>query len=66
MSNTKKLWESKTWWFNVLVFVLAILSLPQIGGVVPPEWLPHIGYLAAIGNVVLRLVTDSPISLSGK
>jgi hypothetical protein len=59
----KPFYESKTWWTNALVFVIAVLSLPQLGGIVPAEAMPYVGTGAAIANVILRFMTTEPIGL---
>ena len=52
----KKLWKSKTFWFNILSGAAAL------SGVIPlaPE---HAAIATAVINVGLRFVTDKPVSL---
>jgi len=52
----KKLWKSKTFWFNILSGAAAL------SGVIPlaPE---HVAIATAVINVGLRFVTDKPVSL---
>jgi hypothetical protein len=52
----KKLWKSKTFWFNILSGAAALT------GVIPfaPE---HVAIATAIINVGLRFVTDKPVSI---
>ena len=64
----KKLKGYRTLLFNVVtaapvVFDIAVQSAadPTISAIIPPEYLPY--YLAAvtIGNIVLRVVTTTPV-----
>lgn len=52
----KKLWQSKTFWFNVLSGAAAL------SGVIPlaPEYL---AISTAVINVGLRFLTDKPVSI---
>lgn len=56
--------RSKTIWFNLITGTLAILATPEIVQVVPVEWLPKIAIINAIGNLILRFLTNG--SLAGK
>jgi hypothetical protein len=58
-----KVWYlSRTLWLNAIAFVVAVLTLPNLGAVVPSSWLPGIGLLTAIGNMALRFATTQPLS----
>ena len=52
----KKLWKSKTFWFQILSGAAAL------SGVVPlaPE---HVAIVTAIINIGLRFVTNQPVSI---
>jgi len=52
----KKLWTSKTFWFQVLSAAAALSGVVPI----PPEIL---AVVVGVINVGLRLVTDKPIAL---
>ena len=59
MSNeAKKVWESKTFWVNVIA-ILALLAQTQVGFIIDPE---AQAALLAVANLVLRAVTKTPIS----
>ena len=59
MSNeAKKVWESKTFWVNVIA-ILALLAQTQVGFVIDPE---AQAALLAVINVGLRAVTKQPIA----
>jgi len=53
--NTKKFYESKTVWFNVIVFVVAFLALPEFISVLPAVWLPYAVLGGTVGNLILRI-----------
>lgn len=61
---TKKWYESKTIWVNVLTLVIAILTTVVASDVIPPEIVLYItGIAVPILNVILRFVTDTPIEM---
>lgn len=70
--QTKKWYQSKTMWFNLIMLVLSVVtmvddSLLSAIGIDPAEKARLLGYVAvitAIGNKILRLFfTDSQISI---
>ncbi|MGY6703162.1 hypothetical protein [Roseinatronobacter sp.] len=46
---------------ELLPVVMPVLSLPELRAVLPEEWLPWWVLITALGNMVLRRVTDTPI-----
>ena len=46
---------------ELLPIVMPVLSLPELRAVLPEEWLPWWVLITAMGNMVLRRVTDTPI-----
>ena len=54
----KKLWHSKTIWFNVLTGALAVAQALGVAGMIPGEYL---ALAMAIGNAMLRTITEEPI-----
>ena len=40
---------------NGLAFAAAVLTVPELGSIVPSTWLPHIAAVTAILNTVLSL-----------
>lgn len=54
-NNMKKWYQSKTVWFNVVVFVVAFLALPEFVRLLPPSLLPYDVLGGVVGNLVLRL-----------
>lgn len=58
----KAIWESKTFWLNVLGAGVQLLNSGVLDAVDPAYLM-----LAQAGlNVALRLVTDSPATLTGR
>lgn len=63
--DSKPFYESKTFWFNVIMFV--VLFAEQIPVILPglPEWVTATtAFVLLAGNLVLRLwFTDQPLTL---
>jgi len=59
-TSPKSVFKSKTIWFNVLGFVLAVAAMLSGSFPVPPEWAV---FVSAVGNMVLRYVTSRPVSI---
>lgn len=59
--DTKKWWTSKMIWFNAVTLFLAILALPELTSILPVMTLPYLAFFNAVGNIVLRFLTVSPI-----
>jgi hypothetical protein len=62
----KKFYASKTFWFNVVAFVLAV-GIPVAGqygytGELPPELGVFVIPAIALINLILRFVTKEPIA----
>ena len=74
METTKKLFQSKTFWFNIACVVIGasatvgadeLISLGITG--VAQKWaLVVLGGVTTIGNIYLRMVTNVPIKLTKK
>lgn len=63
----KNILASKTVWFNVISFVLALVALPEFISILPATALPYIAVLTSVGNMVLRLYfTTQPLSVGAK
>jgi len=65
--RVKKIGQSKTWWFNVVALLIAVLVavLGQFGytGELPPEWAQYAVMLVTLINLILRLITKQPLEL---
>lgn len=66
MSDKKPALKSKTIWFNLIVIVLLFIGAYPY----PESWRPvtdHLtqftAFLAALGNVILRFLTDNGIEM---
>ena len=58
----EKIWyKSKTYWFNILSFVVLVLSMPELIGVLPSGIVPWVALFGALGNMYLRSITHSPV-----
>ena len=60
---TKSIWVSKTFWLNIIG--LAVLALNQMGTVLPPNAAPYIAAALAALNILMRFLTEVPVSLMG-
>lgn len=69
---TKPFWKSKTYWFNALMALLALLAelAPIVDQLIAAgydaKWLAAaraaIAFVTIIGNLILRAVTTGPVS----
>ncbi len=57
----KKWYESKTFWFNVLAFVVAVAMAFGYTGELPSDWQVLVPAVVAIINIILRFITHQPI-----
>ena len=60
--DAKPWYWSKTIWFNVLSFVVAVAVSLGYTGDIPAEWKEYVGPVVAVINVLLRLVTSKAIN----
>lgn len=58
-NETKTLWKSRTFWFNILTGAAEVAQYAGGLNLVPPGVL---GIAGAVINIGLRLVTDKPIA----
>lgn len=61
MEETKSLWKSKTFWFNAITGFVSVVGTVQ--AIIPPPAMPYVAGVVAIGNVVLRLITNQPVKI---
>lgn len=62
----KPIWQSKTFWVGIIQTIIAILTfVPTVDGVVGDEWLRYILLASGILTVVLRQLTEGPVSTDG-
>lgn len=59
---TKKWYQSKTIWLNIITGVLAILALPEFISLLPVSELPYVALVNAVGNAILRMINTTTIS----
>lgn len=65
--NDKPWWASKTIWVNIIAAVAAISTAFGLDlGLGPEQQTAIVGGIMAVANVILRLVTDSPIKRARK
>lgn len=70
---TKPIWASKTFWFNLVTMVLAALGTLQTAVAALPFVTPKVAasvatacvVVNAVGNIILRLVSTQPVSVTG-
>ena len=59
----KPFWRSKTFWFNVLAFVVAVAAAFGYTGELPADWQALVPAAVAIINIILRFITREPVRL---
>ena len=64
-SGKKKSWyRSRTYWLNIISGGLALLAMPEVAAVLPPDWLKWIALANVLGNLAVRKITAGGISLT--
>lgn len=64
MPDAKPFWQSKTFWINSVTLLVTALTWAAGSAVVPPSWQPVITAGLAVANILLRLITDQPLTLT--
>jgi hypothetical protein len=60
----KPIWQSKTFWLNVLMIGAAILAITDPTLIpIDPKWLV---WMTGVLNILVRFLTNEPVSLTGK
>jgi len=59
--NSKKWYQSKTFWFNILALIVAIAAGFGYTGKLPVEWAVFVPAIVALINLILRFATKQPI-----
>jgi len=62
MNGSKKWYMSRTLWFNVVAFVVAVLAAFGYEGALPDGWVPFVVPVVTIINTLLRLVTNKKLT----
>lgn len=63
MQDGKPVYQSKTFWFNVVAFVVtAVLKFVNTDGL-PAEVAAWSPVIITVGNLVLRFVTSQPVQV---
>ena len=60
----KSILTSKTFWFNTLTTAVEVTTL--LTGTLPPKYAPHIVMVQGVANILLRLISKTPVTLTGK
>lgn len=55
---------TKSFWVNTLTAVALILALPEVSGLVPPQFVKYFIAVQAIVAVVMRRFTDTPATFT--
>lgn len=62
----KPIWQSKTFWFNILTTVAALLASPEIAAFLGPNGMQYIVVAQTALNIILRLLSKDAVSLTGQ
>jgi hypothetical protein len=54
------LFSSRTFWLNLITFIVAALSASDVQAIVPARFLPLAAALVAMANIYLRTLTVRP------
>lgn len=63
--ETKTIWQSKTFWFNIVSLILAIAAVVQTNPLFTDKQtvLEVLGIVTTVGNVILRFITNTGVTL---
>jgi hypothetical protein len=61
----KSLFVSKTFWINALTGITVLAASPQITDALGPDGLKWVLIAQSVANVLLRLLTSQPVSVTG-
>ena len=61
----KPIYQSKTLWVNLVLFLSALLAMPELTALLGESTLQYVVVAQSALNVVLRLVTSQPVSMTG-
>ena len=59
VSNRLKGWRTIA--FGGFAAALSIASMPEVAGVMPAHWLPWLSLIVAIGTMLMRKITTTPM-----
>lgn len=59
---SKSLFTSKTFWVNLLTGIVTVAG--EYSGIIPPAWAPYIAAAVGVANIVLRLLTNTPVHVT--
>ena len=49
-----KWYQSRTFYLNIATFVALIISLPELGRILPTEFIPYVAFVNAALNLYIR------------
>jgi hypothetical protein len=59
--ETKAWYKSKVFWLNAATIVSLAAAVPEVVAVIPASFIPYIGALNAVINLILRVNTGVPL-----
>lgn len=62
--EAKPIWLSRTFWFNVITLIVMIAGALSDPATYGPEIAKGAAFILPVGNVILRWMTNQPVTLS--
>lgn len=61
MTSSKRWYQSRTIWFNLISFIVSLSTALSASPEVKESWIPILLTIQLVGNYLLRLDTRQPI-----
>lgn len=58
---SKSIWQSKTFWTNVIVAGSALIAVPELQAVLPDNAMQYLVVAQSVANIGLRIISTQPV-----